>query len=411
MDIDWLSNQGATAETDKSDFIYIENVEDGSQQYVDFNLADAHLDEMNAGDKLYFAEVQTGSTTFTTAADNYVQNSADEVRTFVYGTQSELSENDYTLWYLTKSLGGTNEYVPLMKGATFASYSLATEMDRFNDRRGESRYVSNTNDGLWVRYSYTDLGWDNAFDMNKHMVQLGYDRQFAEAYGKHYFGIAFDSTNADIDIDGVSGDNDAQRYAMNLYYTWLAYNGVYADFVIKGGVIDSDYDVKNTSGAKIGGDLEQWYYGVSAETGYKYTFANQIFVEPQAQLQLLHLEGDRFTSDGGVKAKIDDTNSLIGRVGFRAGYDFSLSRDLPDSSVYIKADVMHEFNGDKEFKLQGRTTSYADEFSGTDTWYDAGIGIDLSVTDNTKLWVDAEHIFGADYDSTWQVNAGARYEF
>ena len=73
--------------------------------------------------------------------------------------------------------------------------------------------------------------------------------------------------------------------------------------------------------------------------------------------------------------------------------------------------MLHEFNSDKEFKLQGRTTSYADKFSGTDTWYDAGIGVDLSVTANTKLWVDAEHIFGADYDSTWQINAGARYEF
>ena len=411
MDIDWLSNQGTTAETDNSDFIYIENVEDGSHQYVDFDLSRANLDAMNIGDKLYFAEVQNGNTTFTTTADNYIQNNADEVRTYVYDTQNELSEDDYTLWYLTKSLGGTNEYVPFMKGAAFASYSLATDMDRLNKRRGESRYVSGTNDGLWVRYAYTDLGWDNAFDMDKHMVQLGYDREFAEAYGKHYFGAAFDYTHADIDIDGVSGDNNSERYALNLYYTWLADNGLYADFVLKGGLIDSDYDVKNSAGAKIGSDFEQWFYGVSAETGYKFDFANRLFIEPQAQLQFIHLEGDDFTTDGGVKANIDDLNSLIGRVGFRAGYDFSINHDIPDSNFYIKADVMHEFDGDKGIDMRGRTTAYADEFSGDDTWYDVGIGTDLSITENTKLWIDAEHIFGADYDNTWQINAGARYEF
>ena len=411
IDLNWLSNQGALHETATSDFIYVENVQDGSQQHVEFNIAKANLSDMNVGDKLYFAEIQKGTTSFITNADGLIENRADEIYSFNYGTESELSADDYTLWYLTKSLGGTNEYVPFMKGAAFASYSLATDMDRLNKRRGESRYVSGTNDGLWVRYAYTDLGWDNAFDMDKHMVQLGYDREFAEAYGKHYFGTAFDYTHADIDIDGVSGDNNSERYALNLYYTWLADNGLYADFVLKGGLIDSDYDVKNSAGAKIGSDFEQWFYGVSAETGYKFDFANRLFIEPQAQLQFIHLEGDDFTTDGGVKAEIDDLNSLIGRVGFRAGYDFSINHDMPDSNFYIKADVMHEFDGDKGIDMRGRTTAYADEFSGDDTWYDVGIGTDLSITENTKLWIDAEHIFGADYDNTWQINAGARYEF
>lgn len=392
-----------------SDYITISKSSEKGTHIIDFDADAADISNFAIGDKIYFAKVADSNVEFVTTHDGVVAKS-DEVFDFVYGTGSEISE-DQTYWYFTRKGNVTGAYQPFMKGAAFASYSLATDMDRLNKRRGESRYVSGTNDGLWVRYAYTDLGWDNAFDMDKHMVQLGYDREFAEAYGKHYFGAAFDYTHADIDIDGVSGDNNSERYALNLYYTWLADNGLYADFVLKGGLIDSDYDVKNSAGANIGSDFKQWFYGVSAETGYKFDFANRLFIEPQAQLQFIHLEGDDFTTDGGVKAKIDDLNSLIGRVGFRAGYDFSINHDMPDSNFYIKADVMHEFDGDKSIDMRGRTTAYADEFSGDDTWYDVGIGTDLSITENTKLWIDAEHIFGADYDNTWQINAGARYEF
>ena len=411
MNIDWLSNQGKSSETDKSDFIYITNViDEGSKQYIDFNLSNAHLDLMNVGDKLYFAKVVNGNTIFVSAADNYIQNSADEVRLYSYSTQNELS-NDYTLWYLTKYLGNTNEYVPFIKGAAFASYSLATDMDRFNKRRGESRYVSGENDGLWVRYAYTDLSLDNAFDMDKHMIQLGYDHKLAAAHGSHYLGASFDYTKANIDIDGLSGDSDSERYALNLYYTYIADSGLYADFVLKGGVIDSDYDIKNSNGTDIGSDIDQIFYGISAESGYKFNFANSLFFEPQAQLQFIHLDGDTFTSKGGVNAKIHALDSFIGRIGFSAGYEFNSEQNKPCGNIYIKADILHEFDGDKEIDMLGRTTSYSDKFSGKETWYDIGVGTDFAAAKNTKIYFEAEHIFGAEFENTWQINAGARYEF
>lgn len=411
MNIDWLSNQGKSSETDKSDFIYITNViDEGSKQYIDFNLSNAHLDLMNVGDKLYFAKVENGNTIFVSAADNYIQNNADEVRLYSYSTQKELS-NDYTLWYLTKYLGNTNEYVPFIKGAAFASYSLATDMDRFNKRRGESRYVSGENDGLWVRYAYTDLSLDNAFDMDKHMIQLGYDHKLAAAHGSHYLGASFDYTKANIDIDGLSGDSDSERYALNLYYTYIADSGLYADFVLKGGVIDSDYDIKNSNGTDIGSDIDQIFYGISAESGYKFNFTNSLFIEPQAQLQFIHLDGDKFTSKGGVNAKIHALDSIIGRIGFSAGYEFNSEQNKPCGNIYIKADILHEFDGDKEIDMLGRTTSYSDKFSGKETWYDIGVGTDFAAAKNTKIYFEAEHIFGAEFENTWQINAGARYEF
>ena len=415
IDLDWATNQGKTSYTSNSDFINITNSEASTQQFVEFNHDKAHLIDMTAGNKLYFARVTDGNTSFATSADGLVENRADEVNDFYYGTESEIINKygtDYTYYFLTKkAFDYNNENVTFTKGATQASYLLATEMDTLNKRRGESRYVTGTNNGLWLRYSYTDTGLDNIRDMDKSMVQLGYDRYLLDNHGKHYVGVAFDYTDASIDIDNISGNNDSKRYALNLYYTYLIDNGAYVDVVFKGGVVDSSYDVSNASGSKIGTDLEQWFYGGSVEGGYKYDFSNQFFVEPQVQLQLTHLDGDRFTTEGGLKGKIDATSSLIGRAGFRAGYNFNLNNEVKDSLVYFKADVLHEFNARRGIYMQGKTTMYEESFSGDSTWYDVGMGVDLAVRENTKLWCDVEHSFGGDLENSWQFNVGARYEF
>ena len=415
IDLDWATNKGSKYYSSNSDFINITNSEASTQQFVEFNHDKAHLIDMTAGNKLYFARVTDGNTSFVTSADGLVENRADEVNDFYYGTESEIINKygtDYTYYFLTKkAFNYNNENVTFTKGATQASYLLATEMDTLNKRRGESRYVTGTNNGLWLRYSYTDTGLDNILQMDKSMVQLGYDRYLLDNHGKHYVGVAFDYTDASIDIDDISGNNDSKRYALNLYYTYLIDNGAYVDVVFKGGVVDSSYDVSNASGSKIGTDLEQWFYGGSVEGGYKYDFSNQFFVEPQVQLQLTHLDGDRFTTEGGLKGKIDAISSLIGRAGFRAGYNFNLNNEVKDSLVYFKADVLHEFNARRGIYMQGKTTMYEESFSGDSTWYDVGMGVDLAVRENTKLWCDVEHSFGGDLENSWQFNVGARYEF
>ena len=102
---------------------------------------------------------------------------------------------------------------------------------------------------------------------------------------------------------------------------------------------------------------------------------------------------------------------MIGRLGFRGGYQFALSDSLPDSSVYVIADVLREFKGDTAFSAIGRTTSYDYERNGHETWYDAGLGVDISVTQNTKLWLDSKYVFGGDFENTWALNAGIRWNF
>lgn len=409
IDLDWQTNKGAKQYTDTSDFIKIGQAEDNSNQTVWFDISKAHLDEMKDGDKLYFASVESGDTTFSTNADGEV-SSADEIYSFKYSSQSEESDN-LTYWFLTKSQGGTNENIALLRNAALASYSLASDLDRFHERQGEARHEERGTNGLWARYRYSDIGRKHAFDMDKNMIQVGYNKEVSTADSHKIVSLAFDYTRADTDLFGVSGSGSSDRYGLNLYYTVLGESGSYADFNAKIGRLGSDYNLRNDSGQKIGGSLWQTVYGVSAELGWKFELNDFLFIEPQTQLQVIRIEGTRFETESGIKAQIADTNSIIGRVGFRAGSSFSFGSAERISTAYIYGDVLREFKGDHVFAARGHSTSVDFSYADKETWYDAGIGANLSLSSNTDLWLNAKYIFGGYFESSRQINAGVRFSF
>ena len=409
VDLDWQSNKGAKKYTDTSDFIKIGKVEDNSNQTVWFDICKAHLDEMKDGDKLYFASVGSGDTTFSTNADGEV-SSADEIYSFKYSTQSEKSDK-LTYWFLTKSQGGTNENVALLRNAALASYSLASDLDRFHERRDEARYEEVGAGGLWARYRYSDIGRDNTFDMDKNMIQVGYDKEVSTADSRKIVGIAFDYTHADTDLTGISGSGTNDRYALNLYYSVLADCGGYADFTARIGRLGSDYDLRNQAGQKIGSSFWQTFYGVSAEFGWRYDLNDTFFIEPQTQLQIIRIEGDQFETDGGIKAQIADTNSVIGRIGLRAGSTFTLGSAEQKSSAYVFADALREFKGDYAFSAAGHSTAGDFTYSGKETWYDAGIGTNVALSSNINFRLNAKYIFGGVFESSRQIDAAIHFAF
>lgn len=409
IDLDWQANKGAKQYTDTSDFIKIGQAEDNSNQTVWFDISKAHLDEMKDGDKLYFASVESGDTTFSTNADGEV-SSADEIYSFKYSSQSEESDN-LTYWFLTKSQGGTNENIALLRNAALASYSLASDLDRFHERRDEARYEATGAGGLWARYRYSDIGRDNTFDMDKNMIQVGYDKEVSTADSRKIVGIAFDYIHADTDLTGISGSGSNDRYALNLYYSVLADCGGYADFTAKIGRLGSDYDLRNQAGQKIGSSFWQTFYGVSAEFGWRYALNDTFFIEPQTQLQIIRIEGDQFETDGGIKAQIADTNSIIGRIGLRAGSTFTLGSAEQKSTAYVFADALREFKGDYAFSAAGHSTAGDFSYSGKETWYDAGIGTNVALSSNINFRLNAKYIFGGVFESSRQIDAAIHFAF
>ena len=416
VDLDWETNKGEDGlgkknETENSDYIYIEKVgEDasGSQQIVDFDASKAHLENMKINeDKLYFANVADGNTSFTTLSSVY--SNAGNVFDYTYGTGSNGTD-----WYIAVSgkSAESNPNFSAAKGAMYAGYALGTELDTLNKRMGEARYLEE-DDGVWVRYRHSKTGWDDTYETNGDMFQLGFDNEVTEKDGKHYRGVAIDYTDADTNIMGISGEGEHERYAVSLYDTWLGEKGHYRDLVLRGGRINSDYDVSGafSSGYEdIGGDYHQWFGSISAEWGRKNDMGRGWYFEPQVQAQLARIGGASYVSDSGVDVDQDGATSLIGRAGFRIGREYVKDNGKHDN-FYIKADLLHEFAGDKSFSLTGNDGRYDKEYDGQETWCDVGIGADISLGKNSYFWADVERTFGADFDNTWQINGGFRWEF
>ena len=415
LDLDWDTNNGQKVETKNSDYIYIENVENAdSQQIVDFDASKAHLENMEINkDRLYFANVENGTTSFITASSVY--SNAGNVFDYTYGTGSETDINRTdTDWYIAVSgkSAESNPNFSAAKGAMYAGYALGAELDTLNKRMGEARYLEE-NDGVWVRYRHSKTGWDDTYETNGDMFQLGFDNEVTEKDGKHYRGVAIDYTDADTNIMGISGDGEHERYAVSLYDTWLGEKGHYRDLVLRGGRINSDYDVSGafSNGYEdIGGDYHQWFGSISAEWGRKNDMGTGWYFEPQVQAQLARVGGASYVSDSGIDVDQDGATSLIGRAGFRVGREYVKDNGKHDN-FYIKADLLHEFAGDKSFSLTGNDGRYDKEYDGQETWCDVGIGADISLGKNSYFWADVERTFGADFDNTWQINGGFRWEF
>ncbi len=130
------------------------------------------------------------------------------------------------------------------------------------------------------------------------------------------------------------------------------------------------------------------------------------YFEPQAQLQLARVTGADYVSSQNTKVRVDGINSLIGRAGFRLG------RDLNESStVYLKADLLHEFLGDQTITATDATGTLREEFENKGTWYDVGIGFAAQTGKNSYAFLDVEKSFGNDNDETYQINAGLQWTF
>ena len=415
MDLNYLDENGAVytgnkGNNDVSDYLDIQTGGEGTQ-YIDFNAKDANIDKMNVGDKIYFANVASGDTQFDST--QHVYSSAANINNYEYGVESETGNG--TDWYVTlnnKTPDGNGNF-EAAKGAMYAGYALGTELDRLNKRMGEARYLEDEK-GVWVRYRHAKTGWDDTFETSSDMFQLGYDKEVQEDDGKHYRGIALDYTDADTTLDNVSGDGEHERYAVSLYDTWLGEKGHYRDLVIRGGRINSDYDLRGMfdSGMyDIGGDYHQWFGSISAEWGRKNDMNDGWYFEPQTQLQLARVGGASYVSDSGIAVDQDGATSLIGRVGFRLGREYAKADGTKHDNYYIKADLLHEFMGDKGIALTGADGRYEHEYDGQETWFDVGLGADISIDKDTYFWVDVEKTLGSDFDNTWQVNGGFRWEF
>ena len=288
------------------------------------------------------------------------------------------------------------------------NYNNAIYMDRLNKRLGEARYINPEEEkGMWVRIRHDRIGKDDAFRSQNTMYEMGYDEKQDCDNGERRVGFAIDYMDGKAEYSGIAGDGDVKRYGLWLYDTWMGDKGHYADYVAKWGHLENDFDIMaRSTGEKINGDYSNNVFSVSAEYGKKNDMGNSWYFEPQAQLQLARVTGADYTTSQGTRVSLDGINSLIGRAGFRLG------RDVDErSTVYVKADLLHEFLGEQDMHVVDNTFNGSQTFENKGTWYDVGFGFATALGKDSYAFMDFEKSFGNDNDETYQINAGVQWTF
>lgn len=266
-------------------------------------------------------------------------------------------------------------------------------------------------DGIWARTygGKAKYDKDHAYTSNSFWgAQVGADHALASGW---HIGAAFDYNDGDASYR-YGGSGDPKQYLGSLYGTKTFEDGQYLDIVGKFGHTQNDYSVYNADGKKLDGKYSSNGYGLSLEYGKRFGSSHG-YVEPQIQLSYSKLGSDDYTGSsnfaGNEKMFIhqDGMDSFIGRLGIAAG------KTTDRSSYYLKASVLHEFDGDT-------SATYTSESNGTpitikqdfgDTWAELALGGTWKIGGSSLFYADITRSFGGDYEMQWKLNAGIRYAF
>lgn len=303
--------------------------------------------------------------------------------------------------YVTNITGGnrTTQTMDAMKNlAATAIVAWRQEDSTLSQRLGELR-ESDGGQGIWVRMSRGEFEYDGEYKNQYNFFQMGYDW----AAGSWHYGAAV--SHNDGQTTYTHGDGENRSTSLSLYGTWLGDKGHYADIVLKQGRLSNDFDIYTEAG-HTSGDYDAWGTSLSGEYGMKVDLDGGWYVTPQAQLILMRIGGEDYTTNNGIKVNQDSLESAVGRVGFEVGKRISDS-----GSIYAKASLLHDFAGsaDTYLSYKGLTNSYHQDIG--DTWCEAGIGFNYKTSENSYVYADVVKTFGGDVETPWQWNAGMRWTF
>lgn len=260
----------------------------------------------------------------------------------------------------------------------------------------------NDDSGIWAwdfHGAYEGQGTDSRYTD----FQLGYD--YAVNKKSVYGFLAKRNISNPKYSHGFSKDH---ALVGGLYSTWFGDSGVYTDVVAKWG--RDDTSLKSWGGYPDSANYRTHNESLSVEWGKTFTRDDGLFVEPEAQMVFGHLRSKNYTTSLGKMVSMGSYDSAIGRLGVLFGKRVTGEEHPYD--YYLKASVLHEFGGERDFHLaapDGETMDYSEEYK--DTWYEAGFGGTWHVNDHTSLYAEAERSFGEDWHKKWQWNIGINWQF
>ncbi|WP_118795792.1 autotransporter outer membrane beta-barrel domain-containing protein [Haemophilus haemolyticus] len=268
----------------------------------------------------------------------------------------------------------------------------------------------------WIKHvngKYTSFANDTIGSFSTHYwgIKAGFDWLNLRNNWINYNGISVENLNASTYPKRFEGKTKISGKGIGIYSTWLNKNNdIYIDLVGKMMRYKGKYDIVNYSNENIkSNNANINSYLLSIETGKRSYLLQKkekaFYIQPEMQLIYQFVDDYTLHSSNGLKSMTKNSNSLIGRIGFRAGLDFYGDSVL---SPYIKLMYNKEFLGSVVNDLNTARI----EMNNKDDWFNYGVGISHeNKKKRRQIYLDVQrsnkHLIRQD----WQVNLGLRYSF
>ena len=284
-----------------------------------------------------------------------------------------------------------------MKGVNAAALVAWRDEVAYTNQRMEFLRDNSHAYGAWAQVYGGESAYDDAsVDLTTTTVQVGADAMI----GDWVAGAAFSYMNGNADMSNGQADTDA--YTLSLYASRMFDSGLFVNGLVRYGRLSTDATAGNMDGS-----YDNNAFSVGGNVGYRFTFAQQAFVEPMFGLQYAYVTGDDYKASNGVKVEQDDFDALIASLGVRTGFDFA--KDA--GKLYARASVNHDFLGEVDGTASNDkavSDMYVD-LGGT--WFTYGVGTQFNITDNLSVWGNVDRTTGGEVSTRYMMNAGLRYVF
>ncbi len=324
------------------------------------------------------------------------------------GAYSYLLEQQGNDWFIV----GKDKVISPSTQSALALYSAApaiwmSELSTLRSRMGEVRASGRA--GGWMRAYGNRLNATTSDGVDYRQKQsglsLGADAPVEVSNGQLVVGVLGGYSTSGIDLSrGTTGKVDS--YYAGAYATWLLDEGYYVDGVLKLNRFRNKADVAMSDASKAKGDYTNNGVGGWVEFGRHIKLADDYFLEPFAQLSSVVVQGQELRLDNGMKAKNDQTQSVLGKVGTSLGRSVAL-KDGGVLQPYLRVAVAQEFSRRNEVKAND--VKFDNSLFGSRG--ELGAGVSVSLSERLKLHADFDYMKGRHIEQPWGANVGLRLAF
>ena len=250
--------------------------------------------------------------------------------------------------------------------------------------------------GAWAQVYGGESKYEDKAELTTTTVQVGADMTI----GDWVAGAAFSYMSGEADL--LRGDADTDAYTLSLYAERNFDSGLFVNGLARYGRLSTDATAGNMDAS-----YDNNAFSLGGNVGYRFTFAEQAFVEPNFGLQYTYVMGDDYKASNGVKVEQDDFDALIASLGARVGFNFPNNA----GKLFARASVNHDFLGEID-GTAGNGKAVQDMYTDLGgTWVTYGVGTQFNITDNLSVWGNVDRTTGGEVSTNYMMNAGLRYVF